>query len=404
MSKLLLSRLSLCVAAALALPAQASIGLTLPAVHAKVQQGSPALQALQHELSAQDGLVQQAGLRPNPELSGLIEDRQSATRTTTILLTQPVELGGKRGARIASAESERSLAHAVVAVKRAELRASASSAFHGLLAAQARQELANTALELARKALSAASSRVASGKNSPLDESRARIAMSETQLELLQARADADNARETLAALWGGSGQEVGLIDARLAMPPALAPLPALLERVNQAPAMRQATLELERRLSLGRLESARRMPDLAVTVGSKREVEAGRRQAVFGVSVPLPLFDRNQGRIAEAMLRSEQARAELAALGATLASQIRMAHTRLELARSQARSLEEEHLPTARSTDAATRKGYEYGKFSLLEVFDAQRRLLQAQAQHLRVLAEAHATAADLERILGTP
>jgi cobalt-zinc-cadmium efflux system outer membrane protein len=407
MLKFVLPRLVACLVSGLALAAQAeppTVGLTLAAAQDKVMQRNAALQALAHEVSAQDGLVRQAGVIPNPELSGLVEDRQSATRTTTIQLTQPIELGGKRGARIDAAEVERDLAAAVLNARRAELRADTSVAFHALLAAQARLELAEATLTLAKQALAGAAGRVAAGKNSPVDETRARIALSGAEIDLVQARGEADNARETLAAMWGGNGQELAPIAGQLDRLPESAPLPVLLGRLAQAPGIARARIELQRRLALGRVESARRMPDLALTVGSKKDEQLGRRQAVFGLSVPLPLFDRNQGRMQETAQRTEQARVELAAAHATLASELRIAHGRLMVAQSQARSLQADHLPGARSTVEAARKGYEYGKFGILDLFDAQRVLLQAQAQHLRVLADAHGAAADIERILGAP
>jgi cobalt-zinc-cadmium efflux system outer membrane protein len=378
--------------------------MTLAQAQARVMQHSPALQAFAHEVSAHDGAVRQAGVIPNPEVSALLEDRHSATRTTTIQVTQAVELGGKRGARIEAAEGERELARAMFDAKRAELRASTSAAFHSLLAAQARLELADAALTLVRQSLAGASGRVAAGKNSPVDETRARIAVSAAEIELLQVNGEVDNGRETLAALWGGSGQDMGRIEGRLDRLPQLLPLAGLLERLAQAPGVARARMELRRRVALGRVESARRIPDIAVTIGSKNDEQLGRRQAVFGVSVPLPLFDRNQGRMVEASQRTEQARDELAAAQAALASELRIAHTRLTVATSQARSLQDAHLPGARSTYDAARIGYQYGKFSILDVFDAQRVLLQAQAQHLRALADAHGAAADIERILGAP
>ena len=403
----LLARLLACLLTTAALTAHAvppPAGLTLAAAQARVMQRSPELAALAHDAAAQDGLVRQAGAVPNPELSGLLEDRDSATRTTTIQLTQAIELGGKRGARIDAAQAERELAAAALNEKRAQLRARTSSAFYQLLAAQARLELADAALALAAQALDGASTRVAAGKNSPLDAARARIALSGAEIERAQAGADAATARETLAALWGGAGHDLERIEGQLARLPDAAPLAHLLARLPDAPALARARLELQRRLALGRLEKSRRAPDLAVTVGSKKDAQFGHRQAVFGLAMPLPLFDRNQGRVDESAQRSEQARAELAAVSAALASELRIAHGRLLAARSQAHTLQTAQLPDAVSTDEAARKAYAYGKFGMLDVIDAQRVLLQAKTLQLRVLADAHAAAADIERILGAP
>jgi cobalt-zinc-cadmium efflux system outer membrane protein len=404
MCKHRLARLAAFAMLALPLAAQAGAGLTLAAAQAKVMQNNPALQALAHELGAQDGLVQQAGVRPNPELSGLVEEQPGAGRSTTVQLTQPIETGGKRDARIGAAQAERALARAVLDAKQAQLRADTSSAFYALLAAQARLELAEASAALGAQALTAAAARVAAGKNSPVDEARARIAVSGATLELAQARGELDQARETLAGLWGGDAQALAPIEGQLAQLPDSAPLAAMLERLAGAPGVARARLELQRREALGRVERARRMPDLAVTLGSKKDEQFGRRQAVFGLALPLPLFDRNQGRMAEAARRTEQARAELGAAQAALATELRIAHGRLAVARSQAATLQDDYLPAARSTYEAARKGYAYGKFGILDLFDAQRVLLQAQSQHLRALANAHGAAADIERILGAP
>jgi cobalt-zinc-cadmium efflux system outer membrane protein len=399
-----LPRLCACLLYGLAFAARADDDpLTLAAAQARVLASNPSLQALAREVGAQDGLVRQAGALPNPELSGLVEDRQSATRSTTIQLTQAIETGGKRGARIDAAERERELAAVTLDARRADLRAATSTAFHALHAAQERLRLADTSLTMANEALAGARTRVAAGKNSPVDETRARIAASGAAIDLDQTRADVDNARERLAALWGGSaGDLLQPLAGQLDHLPETAPMASLLERLQRSPGLARARVELQRRLALGRVEQARRMPDLSVTVGSKNDEQLGRRQAVFGLSLPLPLFDRNQGRIHEALQRTEQARDDLTAVQAALASELRIAHRRLAVARAQAQALQQEHLPGARSAYEAARKGYEYGKFNILDVFDAQRVLLAAQSQHLRVLADAHAAAADIERILG--
>src|SRR5450830_1063094 len=65
---------------------------------------NPELSAAQRELEAVDATVIQAGARPNPELSALMEDTRKSSRTTTLQINQPIELGGKRQARIDAAE------------------------------------------------------------------------------------------------------------------------------------------------------------------------------------------------------------------------------------------------------------------------------------------------------------
>lgn len=396
-------RTLLCAAAAAACSCAASATpLSLAEAIERVLRGNAELRAAGHEVGAQDGALRQAGALPNPELSTLVEDRQRATRTTTIQLNQPIELGGKRAARVGAAELSRELARAELAAKRGELRAATRAAFIDLLAAQERQRLAADALALAGSALAAADKQVKAGKNSPLDATRARIAVAGAKGEAAQAAGETMAARAALAALWNGGADEVPAASGRLDELPAPQPLESLRQRLAQAPALQRARLEQQRRSALTEVERARRTPDLTVSVGSKRDEQLGRRQAVFGLALPLPLFDRNQGNLAEALARLEKARDELTATEARLGGELAQAHARASAAREQAQLLQRDALPDAQEAFGAARKGFEYGKFSVLDVLDAQRTLHQTQGAWLRALTDAQRAAGDIERLLG--
>ncbi|MPN60378.1 Cobalt-zinc-cadmium resistance protein CzcC [bioreactor metagenome] len=127
-----------------------------------------------------------------------------------------------------------------------------------------------------------------------------------------------------------------------------------------------------------------------------------GRDQAVVGLSIPLPLFDRNQGNLLEALRRADKARDELAATEVRLSTEIAQAHERRKALSLEVGTLQKEILPGAQSAYEAASKGYELGKFSFLEVLDAQRTFFQARSQYLRALADAHRAAADIDRVLG--
>ncbi|MCE3608215.1 TolC family protein [Massilia sp. P8910] len=383
-------------------PANTATPLSLAGALARVLQANTGLRAGVLEIDAQSGAVMQAGVAPNPELATLVEDARESTRTTTVQLNVPIELGGKRTARINAAQLGQDAANAELAVKRNAVLASTRAAFHDLLAAQQRQQIAGESLALANGALAAVAKRVLAGKNSPVDETRARIAASSVKVDLAQAAGELAAARNRLAALWSGTGRDIGRAEGRLDRLPAQASLPQLMEQLKAAPALRLAHIELARRQALAQLERAGRVPDLIVSIGAKREQQAGRNQAVFGLAIPLPLFDRNRGKLHEALQRGEKARAELDGARARLSNELAQAHEALAVAREQAQLLNEDILPGAQSAYEAARTGFEYGKFNVIDVIDAQRTLLQARTQYLRALADAHRAAADIDSILG--
>lgn len=384
--------------------------LDLRSAIALAQRANPGLSSAAREQEATDAAVLQAGAWPNPVLEAQVEDLRRGNRTTTLLLSQPVELGGKRAARVTAAERARDQAASALLARRSELRASTITLFFDVLAAQERVRLMQDSLALAQAATRAAANRVAAGKVPPLEETRSRVAEAGIRVELQQAEGALRSARRQLAALWGNPDprftQAQGAVD-RL---PPLALAQDVERRLAAAPMLRQARLEVERRQALSQLEQARRVPDVTVSLGAKR-VPAdegmgssnGRNQVVVGVSVPLPIFDTNRGNVAEALSREEKARDDLAAAELQLGADVAQATERLRSARAAAETLQRDALPGAEAAYKAAAKGFELGKFSFLEALDAQRTHFQVRNQYLMAVADAHRAASELDQLLGT-
>ncbi len=386
--------------------------LSLQAAVAMALQANPSLFAASREQDATEAAIVQAGAWPNPTLDAQVEDLRRDNRTTTLLLSQPIELGGKRAARVTAAERARDQAASALDARRAEVRAATVTAFFEVLTAQERLRLAQDSVGLAQTATRAAANRVAAGKVSPLEETKARVAEAGIRVELLQAEGTLRTARRHLAALWGNPAPRFTQVEGEVDRLPAMASAQGMQDmqsRLAAAPVLRQARLEVERRQALSDLEQARRMPDITVSLGAKRVPSAegdtggGRRnQVVVGLSIPLPIFDTHRGNVAEALSREEKARDDLAAAELQLGTDVAQATERLGAARATAETLQRDALPGAESAYRAATKGFELGKFSFLEALDAQRTLFQVRAQYLLALADAHRAAGDLDRLLG--
>ena len=209
-------------------------------------------------------------------------------------------------------------------------------------------------------------------------------------------------ARKRLAATWGSPSPRFERVEGAVETLPTLPSLEELNTRLANAPSLLRAQLEVNRRKALAQVERTRRIPDVTVSLGTKRNEELGRNQAIFGISIPIPVFDRNQGNLLEALRRTDKARDELTATEVRLGSELAQAHERLNAVRQEVDALQNDILPGAQSAYDAATKGFELGKFSFLEVLDAQRTLLQAKSQYLRTLTEGHRAAAEIERVLG--
>lgn len=361
-----------------------------------------AVSAAQREVVAQEGAVRQAGAWRNPELAASVEDNRSATRTTTATLNFPLELGGKRAARVEAAQRGRELADVELAHTRAQVRSATIAAYFAVLAAQERARLAADSAALATSGAEAVAQRVAAGKVSPVDATRAQVDQANAALEVAEAQAELTTARHALASLWGDTAPRFARVAGDIHALPERAPLPELMSRLEEAPALQAARVEVERRKALVDVERSKALPDLTFSVGAKRDNELGRTQAIVGLSLPLPLFDRNQGAVQEAHQRAGKAQDELQAARLRVLAELQTAATQLSVARTSLQALQSTVLPAAQQAYDAARQGFEAGKFGFLDVIDAQRALLQARARYLGTLAHAHQAATAIDRLLG--
>ena len=381
-------------------PAPTVQPLTLAEAIRLALQFSPQIVANQQELAASDGTVIQAGARPNPEIQALIEDTRRESRTTTVQFSQPIELGGKRSARVSVAELGRAQTAVDVEGRRAQIRADVSDAFFGAVIAQERVQLAQASAELSGRAADAASKRVQAGKVSPVDETRAKVAHAGVRVELRQAQGELRSARQRLSALLGPAAPRAQVLAWQSNALPALLSADTSLTDV---PALRQARLEVDRRQAMVELERARRIPDMTLTLGAKRDQQVGRNQTVIGLSIPIPVLDTNRGNLLQALRLHDKAEADLQATRIRVETEWTQLSERQRSAQAEVQAMKEEVLPGAESAWQAATTGFELGKFSFLDALDAQRTLFQARAQYLRALNELYRTTADIDRLLGT-
>lgn len=375
--------------------------LSLAEALARAIANSPRLSAARHEVAALQAAREQTGLWQNPQLELQQEGTRRPERETTVALSQLIELGGKRTARAAAAHSAVAVAQAQAEAAEAEVRSSVTAAWFQTLIAQERVQFARTTMASAKSTASATARLVAAGKVSPVDETRTRIAESQASIEVAQAEGEQRTAMAALAVLVGHRASESLPLGADLRPPPEVS-AEAVRARVARSAAYRHSVAESERLSQLAALQRAGRTPDLTVTVGTKRLEDPGRNLPVIGLSLPLPLFNRNRAAEHEAQRRADKARDEVAATALQLEVEALRHAGRLESARHEADVLEREILPAAQRNQDAAIRGFELGKFGSLEVLDAQRTYFQARMQHLRALAEAHGAAAELMRLLG--
>ncbi|MFJ2412299.1 TolC family protein [Pseudomonas sp. NPDC087814] len=376
--------------------------LTLESALQTAFANNPDMAAAQWEIDIAQGGRQQAGLIPNPVASWDAEDTRRNSRTTTVKLSQTLELGGKRGARIDVATRAQEAAALILEQRRNGLRAEVIDGYYGALRAQERLDLAQRSVALAERGLVVANGRVTAGKTSPVEATRAQVQLSEIRLEFNRAQMGLTDAYRRLAASTGAASTDFQAVATQAQAAPAL-PSPAqLLARLEQTAELRLAELQIVQGEAALGLEKAQRIPDLDVSIGSQYDASVRERVNVVGVSMPIPLFNRNQGNVLAASRRADQARDLRNAAELRLRTETRQALDLWQTANTEVRSFNQQILPAAQSAvDSATR-GFEMGKFNFLDVLDAQRTLIAARTQYLAATAQATEAWVRIERIYG--
>jgi cobalt-zinc-cadmium efflux system outer membrane protein len=372
---------------------------------------NPELAATSWEVRAREAANLQAGALPNPALGVSVEDlgdlgRRSqfaSPNQTTVTLSQLVELGGKRAERLRLAGLERDLARWDYETRRATVLAETTKRFVAILATGQRLVLAGELVVTAEESARSVAAAVRAGAFSPVEEQRARLAAARARLDRSQLERELEASRLALAATWGGQravfSQAVGDLET-VAEPP---PFDAAVAGIDRNPDLARWSSEIPAREAEIDLEKSRRIPDVTMAGGFRRFDDGASAFVVEG-SIPLPLFNRNEGAILAAQNRLARARAEQEALRVGTLAALGNAYQALLAAHGQVRAIAREVLPQARSAYEGSLDGFRKGLFRAIEVLDAQRALFEVRSQYLQALAAYHTAATDVERLAGAP
>lgn len=323
----------------------------------------------------------------------------------TIQLSQLIELGGKRSARRTYADAEHALAEWDYEAARIDVFTAVTQAFTDVLAAQETLRLTSDTMATVERVRESVAARVEAGAVSPIEETRANVALAAVRIEAATARRSLDARRASLALLWGNEAPAFTSAAGDLrAEPPPLPPKEELVRRLDGNPELaRWATELLQREASLA-VERSRAVPDVSISAGYRRFTSIDRNALIVGASIPLPLFDRNRGGIEEARSRLAKVHEQRRAAEGRVAAALAAAYAAMASAYDEATTLRSAVLPGSQEAFDAVTEGYRLGRFGLLDVLEAQRTLIASSSQYLRALSDYRKAIATVERLIGAP
>jgi outer membrane protein, heavy metal efflux system len=368
------------------------------------------LRLAREEAAAAEARIAGAGVLPNPDLSATREQLSGDAggyHETTLQVGQTLPLGGRRGLRREAARQMAEAARARLEGARLRLAFEVHSAYLRAAASEADLSALAETTDVFRRVEESGRSRLAEGDISRFDQSRLQIERARYETLLARARlalAGASRELTLLIAPDSVGSRTMVLPSERLgelaAVAPVADPETALLEAAGRAD-VRAAEAEVEAAEAALTLQRRLRVPDVTLSGGYKHQAD-GYRGAVVGVSVPLPLWDRNRGGVAEAEanLAAARTRREMAFRGAE--GEIRRTWEARRSLEERMRVIGETLLPESAGLLETARLAYAEGEMTLVELLDAADAYRGARESVTALLAEYLNATYEMERATG--
>lgn len=372
---------------------------------------NPRLTAAERDVGIASGQRIQAGALPNPELSfeqdnsfGSGPYRGTRSAESTLQISQLFELFGKRDARIAAGQAALDTSTIQRKAVRLEVLSETATAFIGVLGAQRRIQILDEQVKAIDQLTPLLQRRVDAGASSVAETGRTQVASDLVKADRERARAALASARRDLAVLMGDTTPRFSAVTGRFNVtgrPPAFASVIAAIDANPQLVKWTAIYAQRNAELLLARLKP---YPDVRLTAGWRHYNDTGDDAVRLGVSIPIPVFDQNRGNILSAQENLAKVRAERAASRAALIVVAGRAYDSLQGSLRELAILRDSAIPRARDATRAIFEGYGQGRYSLLEVLDAQSSLAQAQLREQEALQNFHVAVATIEGLVGHP
>jgi cobalt-zinc-cadmium efflux system outer membrane protein len=377
---------------------------------------NPDLREFAFSLRAEEARRDGAALRPAPEFTAQMENwlgsgayKGLSGAETTLAISQVVELGGKREARIAVASASIDTLTSARQAAQLDILAEVTRRYVATAELQERLRLAERATSLAQGTLDAARLRVQAARAPHVEEDRATVALERGRLDVRNLRARLESARRSLAAMWGADdatleGSPFGEIKGDIFDLPAVQDFAPLVQRLLVNPDFLRFASEERLREAELRLAATQKRADITIGGGVRRLQETGDFGLVASFSMPLFAGRRAQSAIAEAAARRDAVGAlREAALTRARASLFAL-HSDLREAEARVAALQSTVLPRMEEALKETQYAFERGRYSYLELVDAQREFLDAQADRIEAATQAQLLIAEIERLTNAP
>lgn len=381
----------------LSLTAQA---LTLDEALTRALEQSPALRAVRAEVQAADADIGLSTRWENPELEveaeGLGGDNTGTdTAEYSAMISQTFPMFGKTDKRRAVAQKFFEASEYAVLEAQRELVAQVRATFAEALAQKETASIRDQQETLAREFVAAAQERHKAGGASELEVVQAELALEEILMEKKCCFGDLDAAKKQLASLIGAGVEEIGVPEGDF-----YAVATAEMFKVDDThPVLQQLRAQEEMTRAEAVVAQSAAVPDISIGAGVKYEAADDAQSFVVGASIPLPFWNRGRAEGSAIRLRVEALRAHREQVRRTLQQQLDRVLQVYRSSEEAAVQYQTRILPKAKEAYALSRRGYDAGRYSWMELLAAQQNLADIRIRYIEAVLAAHQASAELSR-----
>ncbi|CRX37589.1 TolC family protein [Estrella lausannensis] len=349
--------------------------------------------------------LRQAQLAPNPVAGYEVENfagnnrwKGWDSREERIFCSQQVETAGKRDYRSQASMYQYYAALVGYDVSKLVVLNRLSRAFIHVAASQELLKLAEEQASIAEEVLQIATKKAETGKVSFIEQTKAEVAYSDALSAVDNAKVELNNSKKRLSLLFASACPDFDRVVFPFYEIKELPSFEQCLANLCNQPEIIQSLYQTLKAEKSWKLEKAGRIPDVTVEIGYKANYEESNRGLMAGISIPIPLFDQNQGNVKSAyyeMLKTGDLGRQL---WLVLESRLSISHEDATRAYLEAKRIKERSLPSATKSFELAQKGYQEGKFEYLDVLDAERTLFGVKERYIQSLVNYHTRQADID------
>lgn len=367
---------------------------------------NPQLQSMRDQAEAEIGSLKQAGLYPNPVIELLAEEMPTHEiglneSQNLVSITQPVITAGKRGLEIKVREKAKEKNELKRDSFLLEIIADTKKAFYKALADQESQSLAEETERISHDIYNSEKIRFEAGEVALTNVLRAEVELSKARNLVSHANGELQNSLRELQTIMGIPEATDLKITGKLTTVPVELSLQELeLRMKNNQPDLKASEKNVEMAEAQLLLEQRQAIPDISVSAGYKRLSQEDVDTFEFGLEIPAPFFNRNQGNIQKSKSLSKKAKNENLSVYHQMLLELKKKFNLYNVEKKRMLEFKDKILPQAEKALALITKGYKEGEFDYIDLLDTQRIWADTRISYIASVKQLNMIIADIERL----